>query len=107
VRSLALALPGVAEGTSYGTAAYRVRGKMFARIHQKEPAVVVKLDAEQRETLMEMDPETFYITDHYEGSSWLLVHLKRVSRETLAEVLETAWRACASKRQLAERAGSC
>ncbi len=33
VRRLALALPGVAEGTFYGTPAFRVGRKYFTRLH--------------------------------------------------------------------------
>lgn len=34
VREIALSLPGVEEGTSYGTAAFRVRGKFLARLRE-------------------------------------------------------------------------
>ena len=40
VRKLALALPGMEEGTSYGTLAFRVRKKLVARIHGREDALV-------------------------------------------------------------------
>ena len=34
----------------------------------------------------------FFTTPHYDGHAYVLVHLDRVSRETLAEVVEDAWR---------------
>ncbi len=36
VRHLALALPGVEEGTSYGTPAFRGRGRFLARLHDDQ-----------------------------------------------------------------------
>jgi len=36
VRHLALALPGVKEGTSYGTPALRGRGRFLARLHDDQ-----------------------------------------------------------------------
>ena len=51
VRQLALALPGVEEGTSYGTLAWKVKGKLFARQHQNGESVVIKVEFEEREIL--------------------------------------------------------
>jgi hypothetical protein len=34
VKALALNLPGVEEGTSYGTAALKVKGKLFVRLKE-------------------------------------------------------------------------
>jgi len=36
VRQIALTLPGAEEGTSYGTPACKVKGKLFARLHQDD-----------------------------------------------------------------------
>jgi hypothetical protein len=44
VRQLALALPGVEEGTSYGTPAFKVKGKLLARFHQDGESMVVKIE---------------------------------------------------------------
>ena len=98
VRELALALPGVVEGTSYGTAAFRVRKKLFARMGKGGEWLVLKTDFDEREILMEADPETYFITDHYRNAPWVLVRLARVERDGLAELLEVAWRALAGKR---------
>jgi len=43
--------PGVEEGTSYGTASLKVRGKMMVRL--KEPGILVLMvDLEEKEMLM-------------------------------------------------------
>jgi hypothetical protein len=48
VRQRALALPGVEEGTSYGTPAFKVRGKLFVRLHQSGDSLVVRIDENER-----------------------------------------------------------
>ena len=102
VRRLALALPGVEEGTSYGTPAFKVRGKLFARLHQSGEAIVVRVDDDEREMLMKTDPETYYMTDHYIGYPWMLVRLAKVRTDDLCDRLEQSWRRSASKRLIAE-----
>ena len=98
MRQLALALPGVEEGTSYGTPAWKVKGKLFARQHQDGESLVIATDFEEREALMEEDPETFYITDHYLNYPALLVRLTRVHPEKLRRLVEHAWRSVAPAR---------
>jgi hypothetical protein len=101
VRQLALALPGVEEGTSYGTPAFKVRGKLFVRLHQDGVSLVVGIDEDERAMRMRTDPETYYITDHYVGYPWMLVRLSSVTTEDLGELLEGAWRRRAPARLIA------
>ena len=98
VREMALSLPGVEEGTSYGTPAFRVRGKFFTRLREDGESLVVKIDFDERELLMEAEPKTFYITDHYRNYPTMLVRLATVRREALRELLEESWRRAAPKR---------
>jgi hypothetical protein len=98
VRQLVQTLPGIEEGTSYGTPAFRVRGKLFVRLHDSGEALVVRIDADERAMRMRADPEAFFITDHYAGYPWMLVRLAAVERVVLRELLEDAWRRCASRR---------
>jgi hypothetical protein len=101
VRRLALALPGAAEGTSYGTPAFRVRGKLFVRFHQDGDSVVVNIDGPERAMRRKADPQAFYITDHYTGSSWILVRLSAIRRDDLRDLLEESWRRRAPQRLVA------
>jgi len=98
---LALALPGVEEGTSYGTPAFKVGGKLLARLREDGESLVVRIGFLERELLMKADPETFYITDHYLNYPAVLVRLPKVRAAKLGEVLEQAWRQVAPKRLLA------
>lgn len=101
VRKIALALPGVEEGLSYGTPGLRVRGKLFARIWEDGETLVLKIGFDAREILLKADPATFFFTDHYAGYPSVLVRLPAISREALAGVVEEAWRFNAPKRLLA------
>src|SRR6476620_9074094 len=61
VRKLAVALPGAEESTSYGTPAFKVRGKLFVRLHQSGDALVVGMDENDRALRMKADPDTYFI----------------------------------------------
>jgi hypothetical protein len=102
VRQLARALPGVEEGTSYGTPACKVRGKLFARLHQDGESLVVRIEFAEREVLLAADAETFYITNHYLNYPWILVRLAAVREDQLSELLKQAWRLVAPKRLVAD-----
>jgi hypothetical protein len=104
VRKLALALPGVEEGTSYGTPAFKVRGKLLARLREDGETLALRVGFDLRDLLMNADPETFYVTDHYRGYPYVLVRLPLVARTRLRGVLEEAWRQSAPKTLLAARA---
>jgi hypothetical protein len=92
VRSVALDLPNVKEGTSYGTPALKVHGKLFVRLHQDLDKVVVKMPFDRREELMAADPEIYFITDHYRDYPWILVSLSKVHTDALPDLLRTAHR---------------
>ncbi len=101
-RRLCLALPGAEEGTSYGTPAWKVKGKLFARLHQSGEDLVVKVDFDERDFLMKADPKVFHITDHYTNYEMVLVRLAEASLPVLRERLEVSWRRSAPARLLAE-----
>jgi hypothetical protein len=92
VREIALALPGAVEGSSYGTPAFHVRKKLFVRFHQSSESVVIKIHFDEREALMKLDPESFYITDHYLNYPYMLVRLSTVQAGDLRKLIEESWR---------------
>ena len=98
VRQIALTLPGAEEGTSYGTPACKVKGKLFARLHQDGESLVVGVDFEEREALMAAAPKKFYITDHYLNYPWMLVRLSAVRRDEIRDLLIQSWRRAAPTR---------
>jgi hypothetical protein len=93
VRRLGLQLPHVDEGTSYGTPALKVKGKLFVRLHQDLDKIVVKMPFDRREEMIEADPETYFITDHYRDYPWVLVSLARVREDAVSDLLKIAYRA--------------
>jgi hypothetical protein len=88
---LTASLLGVEKGTSYGTPALKVRGKLFARLHQDGESLVVNIDQAERRMRMEADPSVYYITDHYLNYPWILVRLDRVEDDDLRDILCEAW----------------
>lgn len=90
VRTMALALENVVEGTSYGTPAFRVKDRLFARFRPDLNSLVVRMGFEERAALLEEDPKTFFITEHYRNYRWVLVRMDTVSRKVLANLLAHA-----------------
>jgi hypothetical protein len=97
VREIAETLPGAEESTSYGTPAFKVKGKLFARQHQDGESLVIAVDFTEREEMMNAAPEKFYITDHYLNYPWMLVRMKQVNKDELRDLLMGAWRRVAGK----------
>jgi hypothetical protein len=69
VRKIGLALPGVEEGTMYGSPALKVHGRLLRclAIHKSAEAasLVVRTDFDERAALLAEEPQTYYLTDHY------------------------------------------
>jgi hypothetical protein len=87
VRELALALENSTEKPSYGTPGFRVRDKLFARIREEGVLVAWCESLEEKDFLIEGDPDKFFTTPHYDGHAMVLVRLDAVDREELAELL--------------------
>lgn len=102
VRKIALSLPGVSEGTSFGTPGFKIGKKFLSRLKENGQDLVVRIGMDERELLMEMRPDTFYITDHYRGYPAMLVRLKSVDAATLRRLLVQSWRERAPARLVKE-----
>ncbi len=99
-------LPEVEVSTWFRSPSLRVRGKSLCRLREKPDALVIRvLDLEDKEALLQGDPDVFFTTPHYDGYPYVLVRLDAAAEETLAELLEDAWRVCAPKRLVAQRDG--
>ena len=99
VRRLALTLPNVEESTSYGTAALKVKGKLMVRLHDDGDKIVLAMPFDRREEMMEADPETYFITDHYRDYPWILVSLARVREDALPDLLQIAYNVASRPRK--------
>jgi hypothetical protein len=90
VRRLALAMDDVAEVRSYGTPGFKVRGRLFSRLHQDGASLVVAMDVLERDLAMRAEPDVYFLTDHYTPYPWVLVHLAAVETGQLRKILERA-----------------
>ena len=63
----------------------------------------VVADLDDREALLQGDPDVYFTTPHYEGSPHVLVRLEAVDREELAGLVEDAWRLTAPASLVAGR----
>jgi hypothetical protein len=90
IRRVALSFPGVEEATSYGTPAFRLGKKLLVRLHQDGRSLVLKVGDATRVHLLQADPDTFFVTDHYRGYPYVLAHLDRLSAADLHKLVERA-----------------
>ena len=98
VRKIALEFPLVEEGTSYGTPAFKVKGKFLTRLRPEDQSVVlVEVGFDEREMLMEAEPQTFHFTAHYKDYPAVLARLETLHPGSLRAFLERRWRRVAPK----------
>ena len=97
VKRTARALAGVEESTSYGTAALKVCGKLMSRLKEDNETLVLRANWEEREQLLAMHPEQFFLTEHYRNGPWVLLRLKAASVSQVKAALSHAWQESAPK----------
>jgi hypothetical protein len=117
VRELALELPEVSEHVTRGAMQWKVRSKTFAWERplrradldalgipaQVGPVLAAKTDDEAvKLALVAEDPTVFFTTPHFDGYAAVLVHLDRISRRRLAELIAEAWVAAAPPKLVRE-----
>jgi hypothetical protein len=96
VEAIGRTLPGVEVGTSWGTPALKVQGKMFVCVASHKSAepdtLVVMMPIADRDALIEEDPATYYLKEHYVGYPCVLVRLSRVHPDALRGLIVGAHR---------------
>jgi len=103
VRKIALAWPEVEDGTSYGTPALKVRKKLLARLKEDHDSLVMLgVPQDEREMLVESQPNLFYFTDHYRDYPTVLIRLSKARRADVEPFLRRRWRVLASKKAVRE-----
>ena len=102
LREIALSLPEATEKPMYGTPAYYVRAKFFARLNNDgRTAVIHVADLDEKEALLAAEPVKLTTTPHYDGYASVLVVLGKVTKAELREFLTDSWRLRAPKRLVA------
>ena len=96
VEAIGRSLPDVEVTTSWGAPALKVRGTMFVCIASHKSAepdtLVVRMDIAARDALIEDDPGTYYLREHYVGYPCVLVRLSRVRADALRDLVIGAHR---------------
>jgi hypothetical protein len=97
-------LPGVGEGTWYGTPGLHVGGKFFVRLREDGRSVVFRLESvDEQEFLVAAQSDVYFITDHYRSYPAVLARLGALEVAECRVRLERAWRLKAPKSLAGQR----
>jgi len=101
VKEIGRTLPDVELTTTWGKPTLKVRGKMFVCIASHKSAepdtLIVMMDFADRDALVEEDPDTYYLKEHYVGYPCVLVRLSRVHPDALRDLVIGAHRYVSAK----------
>jgi hypothetical protein len=98
VREICLSFPGAEEGRSYGQPSYLVNKKFFTRLRRDDASLVLlEIGFDEREMLIEAEPETFHFTAHYKDYPSVLARIASLHPDQLRGFLERRWRKIAPK----------
>jgi hypothetical protein len=100
VVAIGRAYPGVVEHVTHGTPSLKVGPKFLLR--EREPGILAmgRPSIDERDFLIEADPDIFFITDHYRDYPYVLVRLSTITPDRFGALFETIWREKALKRHL-------
>ena len=102
LKKIALSFPEAVETTSYGKPAFAVGKKFFTRLRPEDNSIVFVVDdMHTRDMMLELDPKTYFITDHYKDYPSVLVRMERITQDELCAMLERRWRKIAPKKLVA------
>ena len=98
-KKIAGSFPEAHEKESYGNPAFFIAKKFFTRYRKTDDSVVFIVDSmETRDMMLELDPKTYFITDHYKNYPSVLVRMERITPDELKLMLERRWRQIAPKK---------
>lgn len=104
MREIALSFPGAVEGSSYGKPSFLVNKKFFTRLRREdESLVLLEVSFDEREMLIEAEPETFHFTAHYKDYPAVLARMKSLHPGSFRNFLDRRWRRIAPKKLVKER----
>ena len=96
VEAIGRTLPDVDVTTAWGQPSLKVRGRMFVCVASHKSAepntLVVMMDLAARDALVEDDPGTYYLKEHYVNYPCVLVRLSRVRADALRDLVTGAHR---------------
>lgn len=99
VEAIILSFPGVEPGLSWNTPSFKAYGKFFTRIRDEDLSVVLQaVGPDEREMLIEAEPQIFHFTDHYRNFPIVLARIDHIDPASLRSFLERRWRQLAPKK---------
>jgi hypothetical protein len=99
LKKIALSFPEANEKPSYGKPSFFIAKKFFTRLRADDNSLVMIVDGmDSRDMMLELDPKTYHITDHYKDYPAVLVRMERVTPEEVRIMLERRWRKIAPKK---------
>lgn len=104
MREIVLSFPGAVEELSYGQPAFKVNKKFFTRLRREDASMVlVDVPFDEREMLMEAEPQTFHFTPHYKDYPSVLARIETLDPGSLRAFLDRRWRRIARKADVKAR----
>ena len=106
VEAFALTLPGTEAGTTYRMPAVKVaaNGRSFVWTSgEPDTSFAIWLDPSTNEMLMETDPDTFWQSPHYAGSSAVLIRYASGDPDRVRYMIEQAYEVAAAMKPVRSR----
>ncbi|EHS48913.1 hypothetical protein PDO_3547 [Rhizobium sp. PDO1-076] len=97
LRRIILAFPETEETRSWGAVSFKVNNKAILFWNPTHDCPVFKVPFEERDHLIEMEPETFFTTDHHRPHALVLARPDSVDLEWVRANIARTWRAQAKK----------
>ena len=101
VEAIGRTLSDVEVTTTWGQPTLKVRGKMFVCVASHKSAepntLVVMMDVADRNALIEDDPSTYSLKEHYVNYPCMLVRLSTVRADALRDLVTGAYRFVSAK----------
>ncbi len=101
VCEIALELPEVREGITHGSPSFYL-GKKFLGVRGEGDILIMKSAIVERDLLVQLEPEKYFITDHYVPFDYVLVRMDKVDEAEVRDLFHKAWRRLALKKLVKE-----
>jgi hypothetical protein len=116
--AMAMAMPGVTEGSRHRMRTWFVGKKGFAWERPLSVADIKRYGTEtpppgpilatavddlaEKEAVLAANPDAFFTIPHFDGYAAVLIQLDRVTKKALREAIEDGWLACAPQKLIDE-----
>ena len=101
VREIALELPEVHDGITHGSPSFFL-GKKFLAVRGEGDLLIMKSAIVERDLLVQLEPDKYFITEHYVPFDYVLVRLAKVNQDEVRDLFRKAWRRLALKKFVKE-----